>query len=278
MIKTLSIDQIRIDGGTQIRERFDEELLADLQRAYENKKIVEAPVVYFDQKDFWLADGYHRRHSALASQLLKLDCEVKPGSQRDARLYALTVANRKHGLRLSLAERRKRVEMLLKDTEWCEWSNRKMAGECGVSEEFVAKIRRNLPESTIHLAPPRGESHLPISVCEAPNPAESLEPKKRERVSFTNKYGKRSAMDVGKIGKKPASAAREEPALPEPAAATQIQPKRIDLLEALVIALRAYLAKPTQEVLRGLLDALGTLDEQADRGSQAVNGLEQEAP
>jgi hypothetical protein len=66
--------------------------------------------------------------------------EVRRGERRDAILFA-TGANRTHGVRPTIADRHKAVDTLLADRQWREWSNRRIAEQCGVSEHLVRTRR-----------------------------------------------------------------------------------------------------------------------------------------
>src|SRR5262249_1473954 len=73
----------------------------------------------------------------------KIECEVHPGTKRDAMLYAVG-ANQTHGQPRSRDDKRKGVARLLLDKEWGAWSDRAIADRCGVSHTFVASVRADL--------------------------------------------------------------------------------------------------------------------------------------
>jgi hypothetical protein len=58
-------------------------------------------------------------------------------------------ANAHHGLRRTNADKRRAVEMLLRDEEWRGWSDREIARRCAVTHPFVGKIRDELSLVTI---------------------------------------------------------------------------------------------------------------------------------
>ena len=60
---TLSIDQIRIDGGTQPRVKINKEHVADLAAALVAGTELPPVDVFHDGSDYWLADGFHRYHA-----------------------------------------------------------------------------------------------------------------------------------------------------------------------------------------------------------------------
>ncbi len=140
MSTPLLIADIRMDGGTQARARLNEDIVQDY--AEEMRAGAEFPpvVVFHDGNERWLADGFHRIAAAKMAGFLEFEAEVRPGTRRDAVLFAVC-ANGQHGLRRTNEDKRKAVMMLLEDDEWSMWSNSEIARRCGVSDEFVRKIR-----------------------------------------------------------------------------------------------------------------------------------------
>ena len=136
----LDLNLIRTDGGTQSRVKLDEGIVAEYAEAYKAGATFPAVTVFFDGSDRWLADGFHRYFGAKAAGKKTILETIIPGTLRDAKLFSYG-ANGKHGQRPTNADKRKAVEEMLADTEWSEWSDRKIAEACGVSHPFVAAIR-----------------------------------------------------------------------------------------------------------------------------------------
>ena len=65
---------------------------------------------------------------------------VHVGELRDAKLFAVG-ANATHGHPRSAADKRCAVLKLLKDEEWCKWSDREIARHCHVGHQLVAELR-----------------------------------------------------------------------------------------------------------------------------------------
>jgi ParB-like chromosome segregation protein Spo0J len=162
-IEQLQIDQIRTDGGTQPRCKIDELTVAkykehlDKLAAGEEEKSFPAVVVFRDPEgECWLADGYHRLKAHQLAGLEEIQAEVHNGTRREAVLYAVG-ANDWHGLPRSNVDKRQAAETLLKDSEWCRWSNREIAKKCRVSESLVRKIREELSAHETQTEEPSGE-------------------------------------------------------------------------------------------------------------------------
>lgn len=140
----LRTDKIRLDGGTQMRVGpRNPDALADYKNAIQEGASLPPIVVFFDGRDHWLADGFHRWSAHRELALDHIEADVREGSQRDAVLYAVG-ANASHGLRRSNADKRKAVETLLKDEEWGQWSSREIARRCSVHHQLVERLRREM--------------------------------------------------------------------------------------------------------------------------------------
>lgn len=139
----LSLDKIRIDCGTQSRAKIDQDVVA--QYADDMLAGAQFPpiVVFHDGAEYFLADGFHRYFAAKKAGSPGFKCDVRQGTLRDAILHSFE-ANISHGLRPSIADRRKSVTAMLLDIEWQEWSDREIARKCGVSHTLVAAMRKEL--------------------------------------------------------------------------------------------------------------------------------------
>jgi hypothetical protein len=159
-IRDLDIDQIKIDREIQPREVLDDERIKLFQELYLDKDTESEPppplTVFHDAADsFWLSDGYHRYHAALAALSeggpSMLPVEIHEGDRRDAFLYAVGV-NGKHGKELTRQEKRNAVCRILRDSEWSKWSVRKIARHTGTSIGLVSNVRSELESqnATVH--------------------------------------------------------------------------------------------------------------------------------
>ena len=139
-MERLKLSEIRIDGGTQMRVSINMDMVKEFAEAFREGAQFDPIVVFFDGVYYWLSDGFHRYHATEAANITTINCEIILGTLRDAILYALK-ANHRHGLRRTNADKRKSVQTMLDDAEWCLLSNIKIAKHCEVSETFVAAIR-----------------------------------------------------------------------------------------------------------------------------------------
>lgn len=183
--ETTKIDHalIRIDGGTQMRAGLNEATIAEYAEAIEAGALFPALTVFYDGTAYWLGDGFHRLEAMrlvckrMKVFLSEVVVEVRPGTRRDAILYA-AAANATHGLRRTPEDKRRAVETLLRDDEWHGWSDREIARRCHVSHPFVSKVRGDV----------------------APVHTGNVTSMKEERTFVHHKTGEPTTMRTGKIG------------------------------------------------------------------------------
>ncbi len=136
----LRVTIIRTDGGTQSRVQLDWLAVDEYTHAMLEGATFPPVVVFHDGQDYWCADGFHRLQAAARAGRELVAADVRQGTRRDALLYSVG-ANSSHGVRRTNADKRAAVLLLLNDAEWAEWSDREIAGKCGVSHNFVNSLR-----------------------------------------------------------------------------------------------------------------------------------------
>lgn len=154
--KHLPIGDISIDGGTQARVEIHAATVDEYAEALTEGDTLPPVIVFFDGVKYHLADGFHRYHANRKIGATTIECEIRTGTLRDARLYAYG-ANRDHGLRRTVADKRRAVAGMLEDCS--DWSDRAIAKHVGVSHPFVAAIRN--PEQKARQAETRTSSKPP---------------------------------------------------------------------------------------------------------------------
>jgi len=140
----LALDKIRIDGGTQSRAKIDNKTVKEYAEAMKNGDKFPPVIVFYDEHDYWLADGFQRYEACLSNNFDKIDCKKINGTKRDAILYSVG-ANATHGQRRKNPDKHKAVITLLEDEEWREWSDKIIAEKCFVSVTLVYTIRCENP-------------------------------------------------------------------------------------------------------------------------------------
>jgi hypothetical protein len=131
------------DGGAQMRVEMRPETVNEYATEMLNGATFPPVVLFYDGSDLWLADGFHRVEAKRKIGHETIVAEIREGSSRDAILHGAG-SNASHGLRRSQADKRRTVELLLKDPEWARWSDRKIAEIAKVDHKTVGTIRKNL--------------------------------------------------------------------------------------------------------------------------------------
>ena len=142
MIK-LELGKIRLDGGTQPRKSIIEEAVKNYTELLLDGVKMPPVTVFFDGKDYWLADGFHRYHAHKAAGFKDIECDQKTGTKRNAFIFSLG-ANATHGMPRTNEEKRDTVITALNDPEICEMKDREIAKICNVSTMTVWRIRKEI--------------------------------------------------------------------------------------------------------------------------------------
>lgn len=145
MMDKVKIEQIRLDGGTQSRAMVSDETVNDYAEAMKEGAQFPPVIVFYDGQSYWLADGFHRVAAAKKAELTEIAADVRQGAQRDAVLMSVSV-NANHGLRRTQADKRRAIEVLLRDEEWRGWSDREIARRVSVDHKTVAAVRADLTQ------------------------------------------------------------------------------------------------------------------------------------
>jgi hypothetical protein len=144
VIEEIRIEAIRNDPDLQMRDAgIDVAILSEYAEAMIAGAEFPPVIVYFDGESYWPADGYHRISAATKIGRETIRAEVHDGGKRAALLHAVSV-NANHGLRRTLADRRKAISTMLRDPEWTKWSDREIGKRCAADGKTVAKLRADL--------------------------------------------------------------------------------------------------------------------------------------
>ncbi|MBE3099911.1 MAG: ParB N-terminal domain-containing protein [Planctomycetes bacterium] len=140
-LKDLSLDAIRLDGGTQPRVRIDPETVREYAERMCAGDQFPPVQVYYDGTDHWLSDGFHRVKAAVEAGQTTIPAEVWEGTRDDAFWMSLA-ANKDHGLRRSNDDKARAVKAALAAKP--RLSDGAIAEHVGVSDRMVAKYRAEL--------------------------------------------------------------------------------------------------------------------------------------
>lgn len=145
--KVLRLADLRRDGGTQPRAELDAATVTEYAEAMAAGAAFPPVTVFFDGQAYWLADGFHRVAAAEQRGWAEIAADVRQGDRRAAVLHS-TGVNADHGLRRTNADKRRAVDVLLRDAEWGQWSDREIARQCKVHHELVGRMRQELSGGT----------------------------------------------------------------------------------------------------------------------------------
>lgn len=138
--KILNLNLLVLEPRLQSRTEISEETVSDYAHAVGEGDQFPPVTVHFDGINYYLSDGFHRYHAHKRAEKAGILCDVIHGTFRDALLYSTSV-NSKHGMRRTIADKRKSVQTMLDDPEWSLWNNSEIAKHCGVSAPFVKGMR-----------------------------------------------------------------------------------------------------------------------------------------
>lgn len=140
----LELATIRLEDGTQPRAQLSSEVINDYAEQMRLGAKFPPIVVFYDGKDYWLADGFHRVVAAKKARLGEpIEAEVMQGTQSDAQWYSYGV-NKTHGLRRTNEDKARAVKRALCHPQGAKRSDREIAWHVGVSAPMVGKYRAEL--------------------------------------------------------------------------------------------------------------------------------------
>lgn len=181
----MKIEELIVDSRLQNRVEINIDAVNEYAESMSNGDTFPDIVVFCDSAKYYIADGFHRYHAYRKAGIEEVQVEVRPGLIRDAILFACGV-NAKHGLKRTNADKRKAVMTMLNDDEWKNWSDRKIALFCGVSQTYIGGLRKELEIHTVN-----------VYSMENDNPALKSQP----RTFIHHKTGLPTQMNTMAIGK-----------------------------------------------------------------------------
>jgi hypothetical protein len=137
--------ELPLGDSTQARARLEPTVIVEYAEAMQRGDTFPPVILFWEGERFWVGDGYHRIAAAQQARRVTIRAEVRQGGQREALFYACA-ANTRHGHRRTNADKRKAVDLMLKDPEWGQWSSNQIAKHCGVSDGMVRQRRDSLPK------------------------------------------------------------------------------------------------------------------------------------
>jgi ParB-like chromosome segregation protein Spo0J len=149
-MKTIKLEDIQIEAGTQARCAIDPTTVDDYAERMEEGDKFPPIIVFHDGSDYFPADGFHRILAAERVGFIEIDAEVRKGTRDDALWFAIG-ANKTNGRRMTRGDVRRAVELALKT--WPDKTQQAVADQVGCSRPYVTRIQEELVTSN-KLDPP----------------------------------------------------------------------------------------------------------------------------
>jgi hypothetical protein len=153
-----------IDDGLrparQMRLALDEEAIE--QYAEHLADLPPVRLMWDEQENvYWVVDGAHSITAAAQLEDRRVRAVVEEGGYLEA-FFAAARSNRAHGVRLTNADKRHRVEVALDDPALGGQSTRDVAHLCSVSQSLVARVKseREARGAAHTVGAPEYETHL----------------------------------------------------------------------------------------------------------------------
>jgi hypothetical protein len=159
----MKLDDLVLDPSLQTRVTICKDTVEEYCEGLRNGAKMPPVTVFFDGKNYYLADGWHRYFAHRNAGFADIEVEIVNGTKREAQRFALS-ANSKHGLRRSNEDKRKSVLTAFQDEEWSQWSDREVAKNCVVSHNFVSKLRKLFGEPREEVKATRNGKELTMKV------------------------------------------------------------------------------------------------------------------
>lgn len=131
--------QARVELRSDVIERY---AVAVTMNGVDGAKL-PPPVVFFDGSRYWLADGYYRVAAHVRQKVSTIECFVAKGGRLQAVAWAVK-ANEHHGQHRTNADKRRAVEIVLRQPEWADKSNKAIAEMCRVDDKTVKDVIEKL--------------------------------------------------------------------------------------------------------------------------------------
>lgn len=138
--KKVPVEEIEMDHRCQARADVDHDALKEYAAAYTAGVSLPPPEVFQVSGKLYLVDGFHRVPAAITAGVGFLRVAIVGQGTLDDAIWYATGANQAHGVRRSNADKRRAVRMALEMR--ADESNRAIAAHCGVSDDLVAKVRK----------------------------------------------------------------------------------------------------------------------------------------
>lgn len=134
----IPLKNINLDETMQCRAEMRQDAIEDYAESYRQGEELPPVDVYGTNEECWPGDGWHRIMAARKAELTEIEANLHHGGRQEAIQHALN-ANAQHGVRRTNADKRRAVEIALR--EFPDKSSRQIAEMCGVGDQLVRDVR-----------------------------------------------------------------------------------------------------------------------------------------
>ena len=187
----LPIEKIRIDGDTQPRADINKNAVEEYASLISEKVLMPPVIVYFDGKEYWLVDGFHRYFSHKKLGLTEMLVDIRNGTLREAQFFSKGAHNGR-GLGHNSKDYEYIILSMVSDKEWGQLSNRALGKHVGISAMTVGRIKKkaDVQQSPKKKTIRKGKEHTVdttnIGTIAKPTEVEQLQQKIKELTSTVN--------------------------------------------------------------------------------------------
>lgn len=140
-MKTIKLDDIRIDGETQGRAVIDQPTVYNYLEHMKEGDQFPKMLTVFDGTTHWLVDGFHRYHAYKLMGVKQVEIEYKPGTLEEAQVLSFKM-NAHHGKPRTNEDKRRVVQAALEHVLTKDLNDVEIAKICAVSNSFVGAVRK----------------------------------------------------------------------------------------------------------------------------------------
>ena len=148
-VQMIAITDLQLDGGTQTRASLVDEAIEHYAGIMRKNRDLLPPIMVFKDAEerFWIGDGFHRIDAAKALGWTEIKAEIRSGNRLTAFKHSL-LANNTHGVRRTSADKRRSIELVFAEKTLRNLSSRAIADLCGVGNQLVGEVRKELASRT----------------------------------------------------------------------------------------------------------------------------------
>lgn len=169
-IQSISIEAIRT-SGTQSRKQLDSKTVSDLRQDIRDSNPIDPIVLFYDDDDYWIGDGYHRFEAHVKQKREIIQADVRRGTKEEALRFNIESNACADQTRWTNADKRNAVTMLLRscgETEVTRGRAEEFATLAKCTSRLVYDISKELRSSAEPFSKPTDTSQTTVPQAVTP--------------------------------------------------------------------------------------------------------------